>query len=170
MIGDNRDGVSAAEAAKVKLLARDQIPELNFNRTGVNTVTINSNGTLDLNGFNDQIGNLTMLVGGGSAAQVATGAGVMSLLGDVTVNGSQGSSLISPAAVISGKLDLGSFFSGAGGTATRTFAINDSVLSSQSPNLEISAVISGAANVSLSKTGTGNLMLSGTNTYFGIRA
>src|SRR5207245_122717 len=59
VIGDNRDGVGAAGAAKVQLLARDQIPELNFFRTAVNNVTINANGTLDLNGFNDQIGSLT---------------------------------------------------------------------------------------------------------------
>src|SRR4029077_353629 len=67
VIGDNRDGVSAT--AKVQLLGRDQIPELNFFRTAVNNVTINANGTLDLNGFNDQIGSLTMTVGRNAAAQ-----------------------------------------------------------------------------------------------------
>src|SRR5207248_1084554 len=110
--GASRDGVSAAELAKVQLLARDQIPEVSFFRTGVNNVTINANGTLDLNGFNDQVGSLTMAVGRDRAAQATTGAGTLSLLGDVTVNAAQGSSRASPAAQIAGKLDLGTFFSG----------------------------------------------------------
>src|SRR5439155_24252283 len=112
VVGDNRDGVVAPEAATVQLLARDQIPEINFFRTGVNTVTVNSTGTLDLNGFSDQIGNLTLFVGRSRAAQVTTGAGTLSLLGDITLTAFQGSSGASPAARISGKLDLGSFFSG----------------------------------------------------------
>src|SRR5262245_947991 len=69
VIGDNRDGVGP-EAAKVQLLARDQIPELNFFKTAVNTVTVNSTGTLDLNGFRELIGSLTMLVGRSRDAQV----------------------------------------------------------------------------------------------------
>ena len=167
VIGDNRDGVGAAGAAKVQLLARDQIPELNFFRTAVNNVTINANGTLDLNGFNDQIGSLTMSVGRSTAAQVTTGSGTLALLGDVTVNGFQGSSGASPAALIAGKLDLGTFFSGAGGSFTRNFNVNDTALASLNPDLIISANVSGAANVSLSKNNTGTLLLSGANTYAG---
>src|SRR5207248_2863014 len=41
VIGDSRDGVGAAGAAKVQLLARDQIPELSFFRTAVNSITLN---------------------------------------------------------------------------------------------------------------------------------
>src|SRR5262249_33062009 len=163
VIGDNRDGVTAPEAPKVVLLAKDQIPELNFfkasSTTALNTVIVNATGTLDLNGFNDLIGNLTMVVGRSTAAQVTTGAGTLSLLGDVTVKNSEGSSGASPPAQIAGKLDLGSFFSGAGGVATRTIAVNDTALFSLNPDLVISATVSGGPQVSLSKTGGGTLLL-----------
>src|SRR5262249_49175165 len=70
VIGDNRDGVGPSELARVVLMGRDQVPMVNVFRTAVNNVTINANGTLDLNGFNDQIGSLTMSVGRDRAAQV----------------------------------------------------------------------------------------------------
>src|SRR5439155_1598298 len=61
VIGDNRDGVVSPEAPRVVLGARDQIPELSFFKTAVNTVTVNSTGTLDLAGFNDLSGTNTYL-------------------------------------------------------------------------------------------------------------
>ena len=124
VIGDNRDGV--AGKASVELLGFDnQIPEVNFFGTTVNSVVINSNGSLDLKGKTDTIGSLAMLLGRNDAADVAIGAGTLSLMGDIVVNGTviataaafQGSSGSSPAATISGtgggKLNLGTFFSGA---------------------------------------------------------
>src|SRR5207237_916049 len=92
----------------------------------------------------------------------------LSLLGDVTVNNFQGSSGASPAARISGKLDLGSFFSGgSGAVATRTITVNDTALFSLNPDLVIDAAVGGGPQVSLSKAGAGTLLLSGANTYQG---
>ena len=167
VIGDNRDGVPVGEAAKVVLQGRSQIPDVNWQRTGVTSMTIYSTGTLDLNGYDDQVGNLTMWIGRSSAAQVMTGAGTLSLLGDVTVSGFQGSSGASPAATISGKLDLGVSFTGAGGTTQRNFNIGDTALGNIDPDLIISAVVSGVSYQTLTKSGGGTLLLSGANTYAG---
>jgi autotransporter-associated beta strand protein len=60
-------------------------------------------------------------------------------------------------AIISGNLSLGS--------ATRSFSI---AAHTANPDLLISAVISGEAGAGITKTGTGNLRLSGTNTYSGL--
>src|SRR5262249_14240033 len=109
-----------------------------------------------------------------------------SLLGDIYVNSQTnnltvaapvpGTSGASPAALISGNLNLGTFFSGAaanpsggtaGGVATRTIQVNETALFNLNPDLIISANISGASNVSLTKAGTGTLLLSGNNTYQG---
>src|SRR5439155_25335700 len=125
------------------------------------------NGTLDLSGFSDQIGALTMVVGRDAAAQVTTGSGTLSLLGDVNLTNFQGSSGASPSALISGKLDLGSFFSGAGGAFTRNFNVNDTALPNLKPDLTISAAISGGPQDSLTKGAAGTLLLSGNNTYQG---
>ena len=126
IIGDNRDGV--ASPATLRLAAANQIPEVNFFGTGINTVTVNSNGTLDLAGFSDTIGGLTLFTGRSSGAVVQTGAGTLSLLGDITVTNFQGSSgAANPAnpdtglfsaALIKGNLDLGSSFSGAAASAS----------------------------------------------------
>src|SRR5262249_61040371 len=122
--------------------------EANSVDTPLTADPVNSNGPRALTGPNDQIGSLTLLVGRSSAAKVTTGSGTLSLLGDVTVNNFQGSSGASPAASISGKLDLGSFFSGSsGGVPTRTFTVNDTALFSLNPDLIVSANVSGGSQV-----------------------
>ncbi|MEO8939840.1 MAG: hypothetical protein ABI453_04750, partial [Isosphaeraceae bacterium] len=73
----------------VRALGDDQIAD-------VSTLTINSTGLLDLNGYSDAIGGLNMT--GGS---VATGTGTLTLGGDVMINAGGGT------ATISGQLDLG---------------------------------------------------------------
>lgn len=182
VIGDNRDGVTSP--ATVQLLADDQIPEINFFGVGVNTVTINSNGTLDLGAFNDTIGSLAMVTGGSSGAVAQSTTGVLTLLGDITVTNFQGSSgavdvgnpdtLLTSAALIKGFLDLGSSFSGAGGLVQRTINVSDTALPNPAADLVISAVISGAASPSLpdgmqlTKAGGGTLRLTGNNTYVGV--
>jgi filamentous hemagglutinin family protein len=129
--------------------------------TGTNTnVTVNSTtagqtALLDLNGFNQSIGTLTLGGASGTAtsvSNVSTGAGTLTLGGNVTFTNT-GNPL---ASTISGKLDLGS--------ATRTFTIGDS--SNATEDVIISAIISGSA-VGLTKAGAGTLTLSGDNTYSG---
>src|SRR5690606_4669746 len=108
-------------AATVRLLKSNQIPQLNFFEQVINGVTLNSSGVLDLNGNNDVIGSLTLTTGTTYSADVTTGAGTLTLGGNLTLNAFQGSSGATPAATISGKLDLGTFFSGAGGGTSRVF-------------------------------------------------
>lgn len=124
----------------------------NSNNIPNNTaVTVNSDGVLDLNGFNDTVGPLTLIgddlltiLGG----KVQTGAGTLTLNGDVVVTGSL------PGPAISGKLDLGA--------ATRVFTIASTTA------LGVSAAISGVS-VGLTLNGSGVLTLSGAtaNTFSG---
>ncbi len=102
---------------------------------------------LDLNGFDDTIGGLT-LTGG----TVQTGSGILTLNGDVATNTS------TATATISGQLDLGG--------ATRTFTVPDG---SAATDLTISAAISGTG-AGVTKTGTGTLLFSGDNTFDGATA
>src|SRR5688572_5567298 len=107
-------------------------------------VSINSDGLLDLNNFSNTIGTLTLM--GGS---ITTGTGTLTLGGTVTGNAS------ATSATISGNLGLGS--------ANRTFTINDGAATF---DLNISAVVSGT--VTLTKGGTGTMVLSGANSYTGV--
>ncbi len=103
-------------------------------------VTLTSGGTLDLNGFSDLIGSLSL-----SNSTVQTGAGTLSLGGNV----------VSPAAgfsLISGALDL---------NGARTFDVGNFALER---DLAVTATI---ANGSILKTGAGTLVLGGANTFAG---
>ena len=113
--------------------------------------------TLDLDGKNETIGSLAL---GGwsttSGAAVTTGAGTLTLGGDVTYD--MFGYVFNPlGATISGKLDLGA--------ASRTFTVNDSA--SATHELTVFADISGT-DVGLAKAGTGTLLLLGANTYTGM--
>ncbi|HEY5314876.1 MAG TPA: autotransporter-associated beta strand repeat-containing protein, partial [Pirellulales bacterium] len=149
-IGDGGYGSGGQNSDVVRLLASNQL------NAAVN-VTINSTGLLDLNGFSDTVGNLAGSVGltinGGN---ITTGAGTLTLVGDLTETTTNANNIQSPG-TISGNLNLGS--------AARTFTINH--FSGLPYDLIISANISGAAGVDLNKAGTGNLLLSGNNTYAG---
>src|SRR5262249_2949583 len=133
-------GTSGPVAAFARLSAANQIPD-------TAPVTVNGTGQLDLAGFNDTIGPLTL-----SAGLVTTGAGTLTLTGDVR-------SLAATApATIAGHLNLGS------GTPARTFTVANG---SASPDLDIQAKIAGSAAVSLTKAGSGRLLLEGDSNYAG---
>jgi len=106
-------------------------------------VTINYPGILDLNGFSDTIGALTMT---GGTLKTGTATYTMSG-GGITTNPSSVTSLIS------GKVALGS--------SSRTFTINNGTASD---DLLITAVISGSGST-LTKAGIGTFAMSGINTY-----
>jgi autotransporter-associated beta strand protein len=144
-----------------------------------NAVNILNAGVLDYAGDTDTLGALTVYSGGvtnsaatgiltasaltlgggpaGSSAYVNTGAGTGSfkLGGNVTF-----SALNDPdKATLAGKLDLNG--------ATRTFTVNNSYAAGAEVDLDIPAVISGAAGNGVTKAGGGVLRLSGTNTFNG---
>jgi autotransporter-associated beta strand protein len=165
-IGDNIEG---NDASVVRLGASNQILQVDPTGGTLLSVTVNSAGLLDLNGFNDTIGSLTLVTGQTYSANITTGSGMLTLGGNLTVTGAEGTTGQSPAATISGFLDLGSLsgFSGGSTNTTRTFTINDTSRLSMASDLTISAVISGSSAISLTRAGAGTLTLTGANTYAG---
>ena len=122
------------------------------------TVSATGAGTtvlLDINGFNATIASLTF--GGSTAtstANVATGAGTLTLGGNVTFTATNNPF----GSTHSGNLNLGA--------ATRTFTIGDST--SAPADLTVSANISNSSGTAgLTKAGLGTLVLSGNNTFNG---
>ncbi|MDZ8119965.1 autotransporter-associated beta strand repeat-containing protein [Pontiella agarivorans] len=103
-------------------------------------------GWLDVDDYRDTIGSLTFVSGGHAGS---SSSGKLSVGGDIGVQSTSISS-----ALIDGNLGLGSL--------TRTIDVENG---SASPDLEITANISG--NGGMIKTGNGQLLLSGNNTYGG---
>lgn len=160
--------IGGDNTATVRLMADNQIPELDFFNTTINSVTVNSSGLLELNNRSDTIGTLTIFEGATYSGDITTGSGTLILGGpSLTLNAFQGSSPASTPATIRGKLDLGTSFSGTGGGTTKTFAINNSALTSVDEDLIIYADISGTSDISLTRTGAGSLTLAGNNSYHG---
>lgn len=114
------------------------------NQINNKALTINSSGVLDLNNYSDAVGTLTMT--GGS---VTTGTGLLTLGGNITTNASASS------ATIAGNLDLG---------ANRTFTVADGAAAD---DLIVSANIN-SSSANLTKSGTGTLVLSGSNILHGV--
>ena len=146
-------GGTTINQGTIKTTANDVLPN-----TGTITVNATVAGTalLDLNGNSDTIAALNLGGTGGlvtSVNQVSTGAGTLTLGGNVTVanNGNWTSS-----ASISGNVALGS--------ATRTFTIGDST--GTVVDLDLQAIVSGSA-VGITKNGAGLMQLSAANTYTG---
>ncbi len=143
------------------------VQEENFSQiASTSDATINANGTLDFNGYDDVIGSMD--VNGGS---VTVGGAFITLGGGLTMTGgsittaSNGNFRIgtggvttdasSTTATISGVLDLGN--------ATQTFTIAKGTTSS-GVDLDISATIYDGG---VSKSGSGTMALDGSNTYTG---
>jgi autotransporter-associated beta strand protein len=113
----------------------------------IGNVTVNRLSTWDLNDHSETISALTL-----SGGSVTTGTGTLTLGGNVTSVAS-----ISTAS-ISGLLPLGG--------VTRTFSVGSG---SASPDLLVSANVSdGGASAGITKTGSGQITLSGANTYTGV--
>ncbi len=139
-IGDNSGG---NDADVVRLLGSDQI-------ASTVQVGVLSSGLFDLNGFNETISSLDARSGSSFGADIMTGAGMLTLNGDVQIS----CLFIDNIGVtIAGNLSLG------GGT--RTFTVEDSA---DAVDLNISAAVS---NGGLTKDGGGTLVLTGANPYAG---
>lgn len=134
------DETGAAESARISLASANQIND-------TSAVTIRTDGSLNLQSYSETIGTLTMT--GGSV----TGSGTLGLGGTLAFTGSG-----SASASISSDLALNAL--------ARTIDVSDT---SAANDLAVSGVISDGvvAGSSLSKTGAGNLLLSGANTFIG---
>ena len=142
--GDTVMGPLDVETAVVRLLGSGEIANV--------PVTVNGAGLLDLNGFSDNIGSLTLTDGSG----VTTGAGLLTLGGNLFA--SAGGTMFSPrSSTISGKLSLG--------FANRSINVPNSVFANA--ELLLSANISGDFGIGMNKIGTGAMRLSGNNTFTG---
>ncbi|HEY5314514.1 MAG TPA: autotransporter-associated beta strand repeat-containing protein, partial [Pirellulales bacterium] len=121
------------------------------------SVTIDSTGQLDLNGFNQTLTNVTMEFGPTQSGLLSTESGTLSLTGSLTDNLTFNSigtvATGGPAATISGNLALGS------SSITHTFTVNTGTALD---NALISATITGTGTVT--KSGVGTLALSANNT------
>lgn len=120
----------------------------------VNATAASSTALLDLAGYDQTITTLTFGGTGAaasSASNVATGAGTLTLGGTVTYAATNNPL----GATLSGLVNLGG--------ATRTFSVADST--GTATELAVTAAISGTGG--LTKTGTGNLLLAGANSYSG---
>ena len=106
-------------------------------------LAIFSDGQLRLQSFSETVGALTLF--GGSV----TGTGSLGLGGDLTFSGTNGATAFIQSAVAM--------------TAARTFLVNSNGLSGV--DLTISGIVSGA--FAATKTGAGNLLLSGANSFSG---
>ena len=139
-IGATIPGPLVINSGTVRLGADAQIYSLG------KSVTMADATLFDLNGHTDLIGLLDM-----TGAQITTGTGYLYLGDAINVNGSSVA-----LSQISGSVLL------ANGTETITCADGD-----YSPDLEISANISGSGGAGIIKNGIGEVSLSGTNTYTG---
>lgn len=125
------DGTGSATVRYGSGLANNKIAD-------TSQVTINADGTLDLNSKDDTIGSFN-LTGG----TITTGTGVLTLAGNVTTNAHANSS------TISGVLSLGN--------ATRTFTVADGAATS---DLTVNSTMN---NGSIIKAGTGTMTITGDN-------
>lgn len=144
VVGDN---VSASGSAIVRLLQGNQLPD-------TTSVTVNSSGVLDWNGFTDKVGATTLYSGTISGASITTGVGKFHATDTITL-------------AVSGTGAVGATISGnmVDGGAVRTIFVNDGAADA---DLTISAVMQGSKGYI--KDGPGRLVMSGANTNTGTLA
>ncbi len=131
---------SGITACTVRNLAGAEIAD-------VGNVTVNRLSTWDLNDHSETISSLTL-----SGGSVTTGTGILTMGGNIT------SAASVSTASISGLLSLGG--------VTRTISVSSG---SASPDLLISANITdGGASAGITKTASGQMTLSGSNSFTGV--
>ncbi|HJZ60088.1 MAG TPA: autotransporter-associated beta strand repeat-containing protein, partial [Gemmataceae bacterium] len=131
-------GQGLATSATVKLLRDNQL-----NDTA--SIALNSDGRLELNGFSDTVGPLTV-VGGSS---ITTGTGTMTLNWGIGLD----IGTFSTAVLVTGNISLGS--------TDQVFSVLDAAPGS---SLILNGVISGGPNAGIIKTGPGELSLNDSST------
>lgn len=131
------DGEGGPNTDGVRFMASDQIDATTA------AVIVNSSGLLDLNGFSDSMGHITL-----NGGRITTGSGTLWQYDNILANAHT-----SQVARIEGKLILS-------GNRTVTVAGHE-----QTPDMEIGAFIYG--NGSLTKAGEGVLSLTRSNAYTG---
>lgn len=137
-------GVPGAPSAVARFANHDQI---------FANITVNGTGLLDLNGWDEYAGDLTLNIGG----DVQTLAGSLYVLGATGVTVNPGADTTS---TISGRLGFD--------TGNRTITVGSGATSPGVNDLEVTAVIFQAnPTVNLTKAGPGRARFSGNNTYTG---
>ena len=111
-------------------------------------IVIAGTGLLDLNGFNDTVGAITIFGGG----RIKTGTGTMTINDNLRASGG----LVGGTAIIEGNLSLGA--------AARTFTVTNTPIPAVI-DFSIVAKVSGTGGII--KTGDGDMALSGSNSFSG---
>jgi autotransporter-associated beta strand protein len=140
---NNYTGTTTVNAGTLRSGASNVLPDT--------PVVVAAGAVLDLFGFSDSIGSLSLSSGNPVGSVVTTGVGLLTLGGNVTENGVAGDT---SGASFSGNLSLGS--------AIRTFFVANGGAAN---DLAIPAAISGSGG--LLKDGPGTLLLTNANTYGG---
>lgn len=147
--GSTTIGPAGLNAASFVFLTSGTFVSGGSDRMAAGVVELEPGATLDLNGFSDAIGQLSLYSSDTSGATVSTGAGTLGVTSIFRGSSGGGAAL----STISGKLDFGG--------VERTVNVSTSPTTA---GLLISASI---ANGGIRKTSDGPLVLSGANTYAG---
>ncbi|MBI2512381.1 MAG: autotransporter-associated beta strand repeat-containing protein [Opitutae bacterium] len=144
------DGTGAAESAIVQFSSASN----SHNKIAdTSTVTINTDGFLNLNGRRDTIGALIMTGGRVDSGNISGAQGTLSLAGDVTINASTtGSTIDGYQFGLNDALDS---------TSVRNFTVADGAAAD---DLTVNSQV---VNGGIDKLGTGTMVLTGNNTFGG---